>query len=284
MGGVTPSLAHIHVYPVKSLGGFELESVAVEPWGARDDRRWVVLDPDGVALTAREVPPMLQLHATPLDGGGVLISARDGSELRVRTPDGGPQTPTTITRLDAVRRAGPDADAWLSRQLGRPVRLGWLDDPRRRTVSERHGGGPGDHLTLADAGPILLTSQTSLRRLNQWIAEGAADRGENPPAEISMRRFRPNLVVENVPEAFVEDAWLRVRVGAVELRLGEHCDRCFLTTFEPDTLERGKEPLRTLARKRRWDHKTWFGVRLIPVEPGTIHVGDAIDVLERRAG
>ena len=49
----------------------------------------------------------------------------------------------------------------------------------------------------------------------------------------------------------------------------------------PDTAERGKEPLATLARMRRWDRKTWFGVNLVPDTPGaTIAVGDSVEVLE----
>jgi uncharacterized protein YcbX len=44
----------------------------------------------------------------------------------------------------------------------------------------------------------------------------------------------------------------------------------------PETRVKGKEPLRTLARHRTWDGKTWFGVRLVPREPGRIRVGDPV--------
>jgi hypothetical protein len=37
----------------------------------------------------------------------------------------------------------------------------------------------------------------------------------------------------------------------MSFRLADHCDRCKITLIEPDTLERGKEPLRTLAWHRR---------------------------------
>jgi MOSC domain-containing protein len=278
---VTPTLAGIRIYPVKSLTGLEVAEAEVEPWGVRHDRRWVLLTPEGDVVTAREAPAMLLLGASPLDDGGIVLTSRDGSELHVPAPLDGEPVPAAVTRIDALRRAGAEADAWLSSRLGREVRLAWLDDPARRPVSERHGGLPGDHLALADAGPLLLTSQSSLGRLNEWIVEGAAARGERPPAAIGMIRFRPNLVVGHVDEAFAEDAWLTVRIGAVEMRLGEQCDRCFLTTFDPDTLERGKEPLRTLATHRRREHKTWFGVRLIPVSTGRIRIGDPVTVLAR---
>jgi uncharacterized protein YcbX len=51
------------------------------------------------------------------------------------------------------------------------------------------------------------------------------------------------------------------------------CDRCVMTTIDPITLASGKEPIRTLARHRRWDGKTWFGTRLVPLGTATICVG-----------
>ena len=49
---------------------------------------------------------------------------------------------------------------------------------------------------------------------------------------------------------------------------------------DPVTLEGGKEPIRTLARHRRWDRKTWFGTRLVRTGGGDrLHVGDAVEPL-----
>ena len=58
------------------------------------------------------------------------------------------------------------------------------------------------------------------------------------------------------------------------------CDRCVMTTIDRTTRESGKEPIRTLARHRKWDGATWFGIRLTPVLPlaggATIRVGDEV--------
>jgi hypothetical protein len=43
-------------------------------------------------------------------------------------------------------------------------------------------------------------------------------------------------------------------------------------------LETGKEPIRTLARHRQWDGKTWFAVQLVPESTGSIAVGDQVTV------
>jgi hypothetical protein len=268
-------LSAIRIFPVKSLGGVLVDEALVEPWGLAGDRRWLVLTPDGTALTAREEHRMLGITATP-DGEAVVLADRSGGTLRVEPPTGGESLPTTLSRVGTVHAASPAAGRWLSDRLGTEVRLGWLDDPRRRSVSEAHGGRPGDALSLADAGPLLLASTASLRRLDAWIAEGAAERGEEPPEPLPMERFRPTVVVDGADTPFAEDGWRRVRIGDVAFRFAERCDRCVLTAIDTRTLAGGKEPLRTLARHRQWDHKTWFGIRLVPETTGVVRVGERV--------
>jgi uncharacterized protein YcbX len=287
---------------VKSLAGVDVSGADVEPWGLRGDRRWMVVDRSGEVLTARERHALLALRATPDGDGGLTLAARGASSLRVDPPPGPADVPVRLSRIDRATSAGPDADAWLSSVLGEPVRLVWLDDPRRRPVSPNHGGQDGDPLTFADTGPLLLTSAASLRQLDAWVAQEAERRGEPEPAPLDMVRFRPNVVIEGVGgppdgsdggsgggagdemvgglQPFVEDTWRLVRIGDVTYRFGEHCDRCVMTTLDPGTTVGGKEPLRTLARHRRWDGKTWFGVRLIPTSVGRLAVGDDIEVIQ----
>ena len=272
----------IHIYPVKSLAGLGIPEVEVEPWGLRHDRRWLVLSLDGEVLTARERPQMLGIRARPLARGAIELTGRDGSAVSIEAPVDGESLSTALSRLESVRAAGREADDWLSQQLGEPVRLGWLDDPRRRTVSAEHGGQEGDLLSLADAGPLLLTTTASLRQLNDWVDEEAAERGEQPVAPLVMDRFRPNIVLDGLDAPFVEDTWSAVRIGDIEFRFAEHCDRCVLTTIDPRTLAQGKEPLRTLSRHRKRDGKTYFGVRLVPLTTGELRVGDTVTV--SRAG
>ena len=204
-------VAAIHVYPVKSLAGQAITAAEVEPWGLRHDRRWLVLEGDGSVLTAREEHRLLGLSAKPMENG-IELTSRDGQTLVVTTPIDGEVVPTTLSRLDSVRMAGPEAQGWISRLIERPARLAWLDDPRRRSVSDTHGGRAGDSLSLADAGPLLLTSTSSLRQLNDWMFQDALQRGAGAQQPMEMARFRPNVVVDDVPEAFEEDAWRTLRI------------------------------------------------------------------------
>lgn len=272
-------LGSIHVYPVKSTRGLQVASAQVEPWGLAGDRRYMVVDADGMVLTARDHPRMLAVAATP-EGRGLKLTGPHADPLQV-SPE--PGTPTRRVRIwhddvDAVD-TGEEAAAWFTALLGLPARLVWLDDPTRRPVDPAYGA-PDDRVSFADAYPLLLASTASLRRLNDWIAEGAVERGEEPPAPLPMTRFRPSVVVEDVPEPFAEDRWRRVRIGDVPFRAVKLCDRCVLTTIDPDTLAKGKEPIRTLSRHRRWDGKVWFAVNLIPDGTGTIRVGDPVTAEE----
>lgn len=272
-------LAGIWRYPVKSCRGEQLAEARVEPWGLAGDRRWMVVDQAGNPVTAREHPRMLLI--TPgLDAGGdkITLSSPDLPDLVVPVPSGAELVLASVWGDDLLASpAGDDAAAWLSGIIGEPVRLVYLDDPTRRPIRPDYSD-PGDRVSLADAFPLLLTTEESLVSLNGWIAEGSRA-AEGP---VPMRRFRPSVVVSGAA-AWAEDGWRRLRIGPVTFRSVKGCDRCVMTTINPDTAAKGHEPLTTLARHRRWDGKVWFGVNLIPDSPGPdalLHPGDPIEILE----
>ncbi len=269
-------------YPVKSLAGSPETRLVIQPWGPEGDRRWAVVGADGRTITAREMPGMLSLQATVLGGGGVRITTSAGASVDVDPPDAAAHDQVLDASGDPVVSDGGEAAAdLLSAELGRPVHLVWQADPKARPVNPRRGGRPGDVLSLADAGPLLLVSAASLARLQEWV-------GEEPA--LSVWRFRPNVVVEG-GEPFAEDTWASVRIGAVDFRIQHACDRCVMTTIDPATQQKGPEPIRTLARHRKWDGKVWFGVWLVPLTTGEIGVGDPVlpdsvlpDSVESRRG
>ncbi|MFI7614812.1 MOSC domain-containing protein [Nonomuraea terrae] len=269
-------LASISLYPVKSAAGHDVPEAEVQPWGLAGDRRHLITDAGGEILTAREEPRLLACVPV-LDGEMLTLTGPHAEPLRV-VP--GTAHSTVDVWGDPVRLTdcGDEAAAWLSALAGRPVRLQWLDDPTRRPVDPAYGR-PDDRVSLADAYPLLLTSTASLDRLRDWIAETALERGEEPPEPLPMRRFRPNVVVEGAAEPFAEDEWKRVRIGEVVFRVTKGCDRCVLTTVDTATYTKGKEPIRTLSRHRKWDGKVWFGINLIPDGPGRITQGDPVVVL-----
>ncbi len=273
-------VSELMVYPVKSTRGVSVDAATVEPWGLAGDRRWMVIDPSGTTITAREEHRLLSVRpGLPEPDGALTIHGPHAAPLRLSRP-AGDLVPVRLHRHDLrAVPADPAADAWFSALLGRDARLVWCDDPTRRPTNPEYSR-PGDSVAFADGYPLLLTTTASLRRLNDWIAETALERGGLPGPALPMRRFRPSVVLDGAIEPFAEDGWKRLRIGEVEFRAAKPCDRCVMTTVDPDTLETGHEPIRTLARYRQWDGKTWFGMNLIPDGTGTVHTGDPAEVVD----
>ncbi|MEO9139768.1 MAG: MOSC N-terminal beta barrel domain-containing protein [Jatrophihabitans sp.] len=269
-------LSEINRFPVKSCRGQSLRDALVEPWGLAGDRRWMIVDEDGVLITAREHPRLLLVMPTLRPDGGLSFVSPDANALEVDVPGSSAGlVPVSVwkTTLDAT----PAADAahdFFSTVLGLPARLVYLDDPTRRRPSQDFAG-PDDRVSFADGYPLHLIPTASLDALNDFIAAGPrADEGPLP-----IIRFRPSVVVSG-SAAWEEDGWRQIRIGEAQFRVVKGCPRCVMTMVDPVSAETSKEPIASLAKHRRWDGATWFGMDLIPDNPGaTIRVGDEVEVL-----
>jgi uncharacterized protein YcbX len=266
-------LASVHIYPLKGCRAVDLDEAVVEPWGLAGDRRWLLVGADGQFITQREHPALARLVVTYGPGADITVSSAGYRALSVAAPhEGAELLKVTVWRSTVLAAAaGPEADAWFAAYLGQPVRLVWLDDPTRRAVNPEYSLD-GDVVSFADGYPLLLTTTGSLGQLGQWLTEA----GDQP---VPMNRFRPNVVVSGY-EPWAEDRWRRIRIGAVSFRVAKPCARCVVTTTDQATGERGRQPLRMLARHRRFGKNLVFGQNLIPDSPGLIRVGDPMEVTE----
>ncbi len=240
--------------------------MALDDRGPAGDRRFMVVDASGRFVSQRE-EPRLCLVESRVDDLELVLSAGDASVTVPRTPASGEPLEVEIWRNTAAAiHPSPEASAFFSAHLGRDVRLVYMPDESQRPVNPERGR-PGDLVSFADAYPLLMISEESLAGLNERL--------EVP---LPMERFRPNVVVAG-GEPHAEDALGAFRMGAVSFRNVKPCDRCTVTTVDPATGERGKEPLKTLATYRKWDGQVWFGTNLIHDGRGTLSVGDTITPL-----
>lgn len=273
----------LNVHPVKSCAIRPVETAVVERAGFAGDRRWMVIDADGKLVSAREEHRLFSIvpdspHTSDQALAGLRLTAVGMPDLHV-SDAGADEITVRLHRHDLTGAlVSPEADDWVSEAVGRAgLRLVRCVDPTRRALNPDFSR-EGDHTAYADGYPVTLASRRSLAQLNEWIAEGAVERGESVPEPLPVERFRPNVVIDGDLEPFVEDSWSTVRLGEVSFRVAKPVDRCVMTTIDLTDLEAGKEPIRTLARHRRWDGKTWFAMQLIPDGTGVVRIGDEVEV------
>ncbi len=262
-------VSQLGIYPVKSLGGISLQQSAVERFGLRNDRRWMVVDDRDRYLTQREQSRMCLIQPEPL-ANGLRLSAPGMDELEIAHTT---QMPTREVRVwdDRVTAldCGDTAANWLSRFLSIDCRLVYFPDDGQRAVDPAYAQA-GDITAFSDGFPILLITQASLDDLNSRLKE-----------PVTMGRFRPNLIIDG-SEAYAEDHWKRLRIGDLTLRVVKPCSRCIIPTIDPATGERraDAEPLRTLAGYRMREHKIFFGQNVIADGKGRLEVGQPVEVLD----
>lgn len=256
----------LHHYPIKSCAGTGVAALEADELGPALDRRFMLIDEDAIFLSQRELPG-LSLIAPKVEGDSLHVEAPGMGTLEVPLePGGGRLLARVFADIVEVVSAGEKADVWFSEYLGLRCRLVHLPEGSVRPVDPDYAS-PGDRTTLADGFPFLVIGEASLEDLNARLAE-----------PLPMNRFRPNIVVGGTGP-FEEDDWDRIRIGGMEFRVVKPCSRCMITTVDQKTAKKGREPLTTLATYRRSPGGVLFGQNLIHEGPGTIEVGDEVEVL-----
>jgi uncharacterized protein YcbX len=276
-------VARIRAYPLKGAGGFDLLEVGMDAFGIPGDRRWMLVRPDGLFISQRTHPRLALIQVSPLPsegepppggGGGKGV---DGLSFQLRAPGmepflldssshSGARTEVRIHRDTAEGVVVEGAEEWFSGFLRQECRLVYSPPGFRRPVDPSFA--PGHRTSFSDGYPLLLTLEESLADLNRRLRRPS-----------SMLRFRPNLVLRG-GEAWEEDTWRVLEIGGVHLELVRPCARCSVTTVDPGTAVRGKEPLRTLGGFRGWEGKAYFGQNAVFSGNGSFRVGDNVRILE----
>ena len=259
-------LSALYEHPLKSGRGNLVDSALIALEGLSRDRRFLAHTPDGTFVSGRTHPKLVLVTAA-WDGTTLRLSAPEREDF-VLTPSTGTETPVAVwkDKFSAFDQ-GEAAAAWLSDFLGEPLRLAWLGRSQRLLRWDHDRA-----VTFADAAPCLAIGAASLAELSRRVGE-----------PLSMRRFRPNFVIEGA-RAFEEDTWRRFRIGSVEFYGLDGAGRCEFPTIDPENAEKHlqNEPFVTLEAFRKVDTGIYFGMNVMPLGPGTVRVGDPVTVLETR--
>lgn len=246
-------LTQINVFPVKSLDGYSPNSAFVEKRGLQHDRRWLITDTQGVFMTLRTNAKMALLRAT-VEDNQLIIKEKENPANCIKIPiytEGGVFSDVTV--FDNVMQAvstTPEANAWLSDFLEKKCQLVYMPDSTQRRVDEDYNRGE-DIVSFADGFPFLIIGEASMKDLN-----------EKMDSPLSIRRFRTNFIFSG-GTPFQEEEFTHFKIGDIDFVNVKPCGRCVLTTRDPDTGVKGKEPLATLMTFRQRGAKILFGQNIV---------------------
>lgn len=300
----TPKVSSLTYYPVKSCMGIGLTSAQIDERGIKDDRGWLVIGEDNVAVTQRDAPamchisseivadtngekrslllrapqmpdllvPEIDLPYEGFNGRGSGGGDSNGEKTRVKGENASYE-PVSVTvwddRCQAVNQ-GPEASEWLSTFLRHKVKLVRMSRDNVRKVPLKKKESFEGVVGFADLYPFLVVSTASLEDLNSRLKE-----------PVGMDRFRPNIVIDGV-EPFAEDTWVHIKIGDIRFAIDKPCARCVIVTIDQKTAQKAKEPLATLATYRRENDKVMFGQNAVHDKIGSIKVGDPVEILKVR--
>ncbi len=258
-----PTLARIHIHPVKSLDAQSVDSAVLMVGGAlRHDRRFALRDFNGELVNGKRAPKVHLLRSH-------FDAATNQLELRV-------EGSSTVERFDVYVQRG-ELESWLTDYFGQPLEL--VEDPA--------AGFPDD---AESPGPTVIATAT-LAAVAGWFAGLSTDEVRN--------RFRANLEIDGV-EAFWEDRLVagagrlvRFRIGEAELWGTNPCQRCVVPSRNPISGETTREFAKVFSRFRqqslpawapadRFDHFYRLAVNTRPAggRECVLRVGDDVQILD----
>jgi len=261
-----PILSEIYIYPVKSLAGIKVTKWQVNEKGLLHDRKWMLIDSNQQFLSQRQHPKMV-LIKTQITDDTLILSNPTADEISLPLfPTTGDEIETTIWKDQCpAKTTSKIANQWLSDFLDIECKLVYQADDTVRSVDPDFAN-PSDKVNFSDGFPFLITSTASLHSLNQEMG-----------LELPMQRFRPNLVIADC-DSYAEDSWRKISINNIHFRLPKPCSRCPVPSINTDTAERGKEPLKTMNRIRRWNNRVYFGQNALHDKSGELFVGANVKI------
>ncbi|XP_042860598.1 molybdenum cofactor sulfurase-like isoform X2 [Penaeus japonicus] len=277
-------LTDIILYPVKSCSGISVREWDIGGEGLRYDRQWMIVTSSGSTLTQKRLPIMSLIKPNIDLINGLLQLSFKGESIAVPLK---PQECNTrdaslcrgVVCGDRIRGhdCGPEVGAWLSRVLQQPdLKLMQQLNKRMGKLDSNGKGSLGESLSLANESQYLVIHRASVRKLLKDISEkGLANFTED---ELVMR-FRANLVLDG-GEPYEEDSWEEIFLDKLRFKVQGGCQRCQMVGVIPETGERMKEPMITLAATRGSYMKFGIHAAAIGSESGddTISVRSGVSV------
>lgn len=257
----------IIVYPIKSIGGINLDKAKCTPLGFEHDRRMMFADHEGKFISQREIPRMARIGAEMGEKGYMFFDKQDKSNtvmLPYKSNLGKEKTVKVWKHEFSSRVVEEPAVNWFQDILGENLTLYKMDSNSIRYKSLMKAPRK-TKLSMADGYPYLMLSQASLEDLNERLQKNA----------VQMDRFRANIIFED-SKAYAEEEIDKVSISSVKFRAIKPCARCSMITINQKTSEKLVEPLKTLSLYKKRGNKVYFGMNAISLNEGEIRIGEVV--------
>jgi uncharacterized protein YcbX len=255
-----PDLAHILIYPIKSLDGVAMQQATVLASGAlKGDREFALVDDQGKLVNGKRTAKIHSIRAQfDLDPRTVTLRLEG-------------ETQSEQFHLDRDRSG---LESWLSQYFGFAIHL----------IRDTQTGFPDDTLS---PGPTII-SQTTLQSVAAWFP--------GLTLEDTRQRFRSNLELGEC-EAFWEERLYGQAERTVSFQIGDvqfagvnPCQRCPVPTRDPRTgqvypnfqkqfVQQRRQTLPDWTERSRFNHfyRLAINTRISTTEAGKVlQLGDTL--------
>ena len=286
------SVAGLWRFPVKSMGGEQLENAEVAENGILGDRAYALIDTDtGKVVSAKSVrlfPCLLDCKAAFVEPPGrdgelppVQISLPNGTSVTSDSGDANRVLSTYFKRNVTLEQAAPD-DFTID-QYHPDIQGADPAGHRDTVVAQKLGAALFAELGMESPVPVgsffdvfpmsVLTTST----LSQFS-------DLRPQSRFDLRRFRMNVIVDTEQPGFIENDWVGRELGigdGVQLNVALPDPRCVMTTLAQDELPADSDVLRTLVGHNKIQvgdlgQFPCAGVYAAVTVPGTVQSGDRV--------
>ncbi|GAB6031894.1 hypothetical protein CHUAL_010290 [Chamberlinius hualienensis] len=286
----------ITLYPIKSCGGFEVNSWKVGKRGFLYDRNWMIVSNGGVSLTQKKEPKLcfikpeidlqkqiLRVHCRGLPS--VELSLDSAKPDSLSTNVNLCQTKICGDRIDVID-CGDEVARWLGKALQREDDCRLLQQSSHSTREKKSRAKKGvnndddsirSSLSLANEAQFLMLNRESAKILGHHMDLNDVEEGNR--VDRLLTRFRGNLIVDGLP-AFAEEQWTSIDIAGNRYKVDGMCNRCQMICIDQITAVKSNELLAALASMR--EKKVQFGVyisaawKTSDTENKVISVGDAV--------
>lgn len=257
----------LYIYPIKSLRGIKVPKATVLEKGFKFDRRWMLVDEQGVFITQRKHPELSKIDVE-LQSNSIIVSCIDAEKTSVPLElQSGDLMKVTVwgSTVDAIK-ASDEINNWFSNATGMKCSLVYMPENASRLINSKNE----TTVSFADGYPYLVLGQPSMDDLNNRMEKA-----------LPTHRFRPNIVFSG-ETPYDEDQWDKFTIGEVKFIGIKPCVRCIFTTIDQETGESGKEPLKTLSTYRNNGKGVILGLNAIAKSYGEIKVSDNLVIHDWR--